>query len=183
MAEPIIPANSDSDEVDPDPFAIGFALLGLLFSGGTYLEARRRRMLSETQRNNEFRTNWFAARRTLIHARRIIEEFATYVAEDGFGSENFLFGTARMNLPRHRVVQLRRVHANAQTTARYMAETLDDLSEFLGPEYQDLIDQIMDKLHEQQLPHSYDAVVILARDAISLYERLLESVGNKEGFS
>lgn len=97
------PIASSNEEVDPDPFAIGFALLGLLFSGGTYLETRRRRMLSETQRNNEFRQKWFNSKRTLIHARRVIEEFETYVAEDGYGNESFLFGTARMNLPRERV--------------------------------------------------------------------------------
>ena len=171
------------EEVDPDPFAIGFALLGVLFSGGTYLETRRRRMLSESQRNNEFRQKWFNCRRTLIHARRVIEEFETYVAEDGYGRESFLFGTARMNLPRERVDQLRRIHANAHTTARHMGDDLDAISEFLGVEYQDLINQIMDKLHEQQLPHSYDAVVILAKDSLSLYERLISRVGENEGFS
>ena len=180
MPDPIIPPDG---EVDPDPFAIGFALLGLLFSGGTYLEARRRRMLSETQRNNEFRQKWFNSKRTLIHARRVIEEFETYVTEDGYGHQSFLFGTARMNLPRERVDQLRRIHANAHTTARYMADNLDDISEFLGVEYQDLINQIMDKLHEQQLPHSYDAVVILAKDAITLYEQLIDEIGRNEGFS
>ena len=180
MPEPIVPPDA---EVDPDPFAIGFALLGLLFSGSTYLEARRRRMLSETQRNNEFRQKWFNSRRTLIHARRVIDEFETYVVEDGYGNQSFLFGTARMNLPRERVDQLRRIHANAHTTARNMADNLDDISEFLGEEYQDLINQILDKLHEQQLPHSYDAVIILAKDAIALYDQLIDSIGKNEGFS
>ena len=36
--------------VDPDPFAIGFSLLGLLVSGGAYLELRRNRILTENQR-------------------------------------------------------------------------------------------------------------------------------------
>ena len=69
--------------VDPDPFAIGFCLLGLLVSGGAYLELRRKRILTENQRTGEFRQTWFQARRTLINARRVVEEFATYVAEDG----------------------------------------------------------------------------------------------------
>lgn len=64
-----------------------------------------------------------------------------------------------------------------------MADNLDDISNFLGAEYQDLINQIMDKLHEQQLPHSYDAVLILARDAIALYNQLIEEIGENEGFS
>ena len=77
----------DHDElVDPGPFAIGF---GLLFSGGAYLESRRRRMLTAQQRDGEFRKAWFHAQRTLIHARRIVEEFATYFAEDGFGDQEF----------------------------------------------------------------------------------------------
>lgn len=64
-----------------------------------------------------------------------------------------------------------------------MADNLDDISEFLGVEYQDLINQIMGKLHEQQLPHSYDAVVILAKDAIVLYEQLIDEIGRNEGFT
>lgn len=182
MTNKDMPLNPN-DEVDPDPFAIGFALLGLLFSGATYLETRRRRILSETQRTNEFRKKWFDCRRTLIHARRVIDEFETYVAEDGYGGQDFLFGTARMNLPRYRVDQLRRLHGNAHTTSRYMADDLDAISEFLGEEYQELIEQIMDKLREQRLPHSYDAVLILAKDAIALYERLIEEIGENEGFT
>ena len=169
--------------VDPDPFAIGFALLGLLFSGGAYLELRRNRILTEQQRTGEFRQTWFQSRRTLIHARRVVEEFATYVAEDGYGSQEFLFGKAKMNLPRSRVDQLRRLHANAQTTASYMADNLDALSEYLDSSYQPLVDEIMEKLEELQLPHSYDAVVLLTRDGVTLYERLINEIGERESFS
>ena len=36
-----------------------------------------------------------------------------------------------MNLPRDRVELLRRLHANCQTTALHMADSLDDISEYL----------------------------------------------------
>ena len=176
--------NGEMDDlVDPDPFAIGFALLGLLVSGGAYLELRRNRILTEQQRTGEFRQTWFKSRRTLIHARRVVEEFATYVAEDGYGSQQFLFGKARLNLPRNRVDQLRRLHGNAQTTASHMADDLDALSEYLDSGYQAMVDEILEKLEELQLPHSYDAVVILARDGVSLYEKLIDEIGRRESFS
>ena len=168
--------------VDPDPFAIGFGLLSLLFSGGAYLESRRRRMLTAQQRGGEFRKTWFHAQRTLIHARRIVEEFATYVAEDGFGDQEFLFGRARMNLPRERVDQLRRLHANCQTTALHMADSLDDLSEFLDSSYSAILDRIQNRLVEIQMPHTYDAVVVLVRDVVALYEELIDGIGKQEGF-
>ena len=174
---------STPELVDPDPFAIGFALLSLLVSGGAYLELRRNRILTENQRTGEFRQTWFQARRTLIHARRVVEEFATYVAEDGYGRQQFLFGRARMNLPRERVDQLRRLHANALTTASYMADNLDALSEFLDSSYQAMVDQIMHKLEELEWPHTYDAVVILAREGVSLYEDLIQAIDADESFS
>ena len=173
----------DPELVDPDPFAIGFSLLGLLISGGAYLEMRRNRILTETQRSGEFRQTWFQARRTLIHARRVVEEFATYVAEDGYGSQEFLFGKARLNLPRDRVDQLRRLHANSLTTASYMADNLDALSEYLDSTYTPLVEEIVNKLVELQIPHSYDAVVLLVRDGVTLYEKLIEEIGQKESFS
>ncbi len=169
--------------VDPDPFAIGFSLLGLLISGGAYLELRRNRILTENQRSGEFRQTWFQARRTLIHARRVVEEFATYVAEDGYGEQEFLFGRARLNLPRDRVDQLRRLHANSLTTASYMADNLDALSEYLDSSYQPMVDDIMEKLIELQLPNSYDAVVLLVRDGVTLYEKLINEIGQRESFS
>ncbi len=168
--------------VDPDPFAIGFALLSLLFSGGAYLEQRRQRMLTQQQRTGEFRTSWFSARRTLIHARRVVEEFATYVAEDGYGGQEFLFGRARMNFTRDRVDALRRLHGNAQNTASHMADDLDALSEFLDAAYAEEVTAIHNKLTDLQLPNTYDAVVVLVRDAIHLYENLIEKIGRQEGF-
>lgn len=178
-----MPGDHNNDElVDPDPFAIGFGLLGLLFSGGAYLESRRRRILTAQQREGEFRKTWFHAQRTLIHARRIVEEFATYVAEDGFGDQEFLFGRARMNLPRDRVEQLRRLHANCQTTALHMADSLDDLSEYLDSSQAPAIEKIQDRLSEIQMPHTYDAVVVLVREVVALYEELIDTIGREEKF-
>lgn len=174
---------SDADGVDPDPFSIGFALMGLLFAGAAYLEARRQRMLTVQQRTNEFRSTWFQARRTLIHARRIVEEFSPYVLEDGYGGSEFLFGRVRLTLERGRVDRIRRLHANAQTTATFMADNLDSLSEFLDAEYQPYIEEIMAKLNEAQLPHTYDAVLLLAREGVALYEALINRVGEVEGFA
>ena len=47
---------------------------------------------------------------------------------------------------------MRRLHANSLTTASYMADNLDPLGEYLDSSYQPMVDEIMEKLIELQLP-------------------------------
>jgi len=174
--------SEQGDLVDPDPFAIAFALLSLVFAGGSYLEMRRQTGFLERQAREDFRTVWYRAKRTLIHAKRITDEFATYVSEESFGNADFLFGTIKLTINQDKAQQFRRIHGNAQTTAMHMADDLDELSTYLSEDYKELVDAIQKKLKAQQLPHSYDAVLILTRDAIELYEKLIEEVGKREKF-
>lgn len=175
------PTPVEEREIDPDPFTIGLGIFAIIISGGGYLEARRQREFIERQAQESFRRAWFEARRTLIHARRAIEEFATYVGEDGYGARAFTFGSVKLTLDRGRAEELRRLHANALTTAKYMADNVDTLADFLGSGYQGIIDQIMQKLTGQQLPKSYDEVVGLAREGLALFETLIQQVGEELG--
>lgn len=126
---------NQQQSVDPDPFGIGFAILSVIFGGAAYLEARRQRQFLERQAKEDFRRVWYDAKRTLIHARRIIEEFATYVSEDTFGGSEFLFGKVRLKVDPERAGQLRRLHANAHVTASHLSDSLDELLAFLDSEY------------------------------------------------
>lgn len=173
---------SDQEE-DPDPFAIGLALFALLFSGGAYLETRLQRQFLERQARESFRSTYYEARRTLIHARRVVEEFATYVTQEGFGVRQFTFGSVQLRLDVGRAQALRRLHGNAHTTAQFLADNLDALADFLGAEYQGFVDEIHTQLRQiTQLPANYDDVVEAARTAITLYERLVNEVGSREKF-
>ena len=174
--------NEEESQIDPDPFGIAFALLGVIFAGGCYLEARRNRQYLERQAKEDFRKIWFRARRTIIHAKRVTEEFATHVQEEAFGKADFIFGTIKLTIDQDKAQQFRRIHGNAQTTAMHMADDLDELSTYLSADYKEQIDAIQNKLKEQTMPHSYDAVLILARDAIELYDKLITEVGKKEEF-
>jgi hypothetical protein len=174
--------NTSNGLVDPDPFAIGFALLGLLFSGGSFLEVRRQRRLAAQRRGEDYRHSWFAARRTLLHARRVTDEFATYVAEFNLGGTEFRFGEARIDVPEGIADQMRRLHGHCMTTAGQMGDRLDALSAFLDSSYEPIVRKIMDRLSEIQMPHSYDAVLILVNDGISLFDELINSIGENEGF-
>ena len=147
------------DLSDPDPFGWGISLLSALFSGASYLETRRQSRITVEEREGRFRRAWFSARRTVIHSRRIVEEFATYVEELGFGSDEFRFGGRRLDLPREVVRDLRRLHANCLMNATHLADDLDDLSEFLDSAYGPAIKLIQDRLTEAQMPHTYDAIV------------------------
>ena len=68
------------------------------------------------------------------------------------------------------------------TTAGQMGDRLDALSGFLDSSYEPIVQKIMEKLSEIQMPHSYDAVLILVNDGIVLFEELIEAIGKKEGF-
>jgi hypothetical protein len=180
--EELLPPSAD-DAIDPDPFAIGFTILGILFAGGSYLETRRQHAFIETQAQNEFRRAWFECRRTLIHARRVVEEFATYVAEDNFGTREFIFGKVRLTVDTGRAQQLKRLHGNAHTTAEHMADDLDRLANFLSAAYQPQIEAINKHLMEMtQLPDRYREVITVARNALVLYEDLVNAVEDAEKF-
>ena len=167
---------------DPDPFAWGLSLLAALFSGASYLEMRRQTRLSEEEREGEFRRTWFSSRRTVIYARRVVEEFATYVAELGLGGSEMKYGRFRLNLDRGMARDIRRLHTNCLMNATHLVDDLDDLSAFLDASYDSTIRRIQDMLTEAQMPHTYDAVIVLVRTGISLYEELLEEIKQKEGF-
>ena len=85
-------------------------------------------------------------------------------------------------MPRETVRDIRRLHANCLNNAMHLADDLDDISEFLDSSYSSLIQRIQDKLTEAQMPHTYDAIVILVKDGVSMYEELIREVGEKERF-
>jgi hypothetical protein len=183
MNDTAVASEDSPSEVDPDPFAIGMGILGILFGGGAYLEARRQRQFVERNSREQFRKAWFDARRTLIHARRVIEEFATYVEEDEFGTQQFAFGRVRLTIDINRAQQLRRLHGNAHVTAEHLADNLDALGDHLGPEYQPKIDAIFDALRAiNQFPADYRSLVVSARRCLALYEELLDEVRSRESF-
>ena len=167
----------------PDPFAWGLSLLAALFSGASYLEMRRQTRLTAEEREGEFRQTWFTARRTMIYSRKVVEEFETYAAELRFGHQEFRYGAGRMNLPRSTVRNLRRLHANCLSNAMHMADDLDEISEYLDSSYSQAIQNIQDKLTEAQIRHTYDAIILVFKDGLRLYEALIDEVGRKEGFA
>ena len=161
------------DKVDPDPFAIGLGLLSLAVSGATFLEARRRWQSQRQQDLNRYRTRWYNAKRTLLRAREVVDEFQSFTSEHRYGKQPFGFGQVRLMLPRAEARRLRSMIGKTNAVTNSMAAHIDALSEFLGPEHQSLIEHIMGKIQENQRPHSYDAVILLARDAIDSFEELL----------
>lgn len=68
------------------------------------------------------------------------------------------------------------------TTANVLTDSLDDLSDFLGAEDQEVIDRILNQLAQIELPSRYSDVIKSARKARDLYAELLTSVGEREDF-
>lgn len=168
--------------VDPDPFTIGLGIFGAVAGGGAFLESRRQRRLLQEQQRGAFRGAWYAARRTLIHFKQQVDEFETYMLEDGYGRHEFRIGTVRLVVDRGRHRALRRLRGQTLITANRLGDNLDDLSEFLGDGYVDEIETILRQLHDMQIPPTYRDVICTAREALDWYGGFLDYVAEQEGF-
>jgi len=180
--EPERPKYADAELFDPDPFTIGLGIFAALAGGGAFLEARRQRQFIERQQKERFRAAWFGARRTLIHFDQVIDEFETYMLEDEYSESAFRIGAVRITVDRGRHQAMRRLKGQAMTTANVLTDTLDDLSDFLGADDQEVIDKILRELAQIELPARYSDVIRSARQARDLYSELLSIVGEREGF-
>ena len=162
--------------VDPDPFSIGLALMGVVFAGATFLEGRRRYALVQQQDRNRFRVRWYQAKHTLLRAREVIGAIEAFTSQYNYGGMEFAYGVVRLPLTRRDAKRLRTMLRTTNTIANSMVAHIDDLSDYIGPEHQETINKMMDKVTENQRPHSYDAVIIVARDAIDLFDELLTAL-------
>lgn len=170
-------------DVDPDPFTIGLAIFSAVAGGGAFLEARRQRHGVERHQRDAFRGAWYNARRTVIFFKRSVDEFETYLLEEGFGRRDFRIGAVRLVVDSQRHHALRRLRGQAFTTANFIGDNLDDLSEHLGRDDQEAIDRILATLSAMRIPERYSDVLRLAREAITLYSEFLEEIDDRQGFT
>jgi hypothetical protein len=175
-------AHDGAELIDPDPFTIGLGIFSAMAGGGAFLETRRSREHVQQQSRDSFRAAWFKARRTLIHFKSQVDEFETYIYEDGYGRKAFRIGAVRLEVDRGRHKSLRRLRGQALVTASHMGDDLDDLSEFLTSDYQEQVDAILNRLGECELPAQYRDLIVVARESIVLYGDLLEAIETGEGF-
>ena len=134
------------------------------------------RVAAERREQDRFRSAWFAARRTVIYFRRQTEEFETYVLGDNFGRKAFRIGSVRLTVDANRHHALRRLKGQTLQTANFMADTLEDLSDFLGQDDQQAVNGILGRLQEIQVPELYRDVIRLCREVADLYADLLGAV-------
>ena len=136
----------------------------------------------QEQQRGAFRGAWYAARRTLIHFKQQVDEFETYMLEDGYGRREFRLGVVRLAVDRGRHRALRRLRGQTLVTANRLGDDLDDLSEYLGDEYVEEIETILRRLHDTQIPPTYRDVIRTAREALDWYGGFLDLVAEREGF-
>jgi hypothetical protein len=168
--------------VDPDPFTIGLGIFGAIAGGGAFLEQRRQRQLVQEQQRGAFRAAWFAARRTLIHFKQQIDEFETYMLEDGYGQRQFRIGSVRLVVDRGRHQAMRRLRGQTLITANRIGDDLDDLSEHLGPEHAEEVQRVLRHLDQITVPETYRSLIHVAREAFAVYEAFLARTAEAEGF-
>jgi hypothetical protein len=182
LLDPVEVEDDETDEVDPDPFTIGLGIFGAIAGGGAFLESRRQRQIIQEQQRSAFRGAWFAARRTLIHFKQQVDEFETYMLEDGYGQREFRIGAVRLTVDRGRHRSMRRLRGQTLVTASHMGDDLDDLSEFLGPEYAERVEEVLNHLQAIDLPDTYGELIRVGREAFGVYQGFLDFMAETEGF-
>lgn len=91
-----------------------------------------------------------------------------------YGEKAFRLSVARLDVPKREVNRLNGIVRKSTKAANEMARTVEELSEFLGPEHQVAVERIVRKAQEAERPHTYDAVLLLVDDAIESFDQLLE---------
>lgn len=170
-------------DIDPDPFGIGIGIFAAMVSGASFLEARRQTRAVVDQQRAAFRAAWFEARRSLIFFQRWMDEFETYVLEDGYGGREFRVGSVRLVLTPRRAQEMKQLRGQTLITAQRLGDDLDDLSNFLGPDDQDTVTSIIGALDDLgRFPERYADLLVQGRAILALYTGLLDAVARRERF-
>lgn len=84
--------------------------------------------------------------------------------EEGYSRREFRIGAVRLTLDRRGHQAMRRMHGQTMNTAQHLADNLDELSEFLGPDDRAKVDAIHENLARiDRLPERYRDVIALSR--------------------
>ncbi len=191
--------HNNNEEIDPDPFVLGLGILTLVFTAGMYLEARRSNkaltgsvdILTSYQNNPQslstrergiYRSRWYESQRALSRGRELVEGYQELIQHYRLEHEAFRFGSSRLRVSRADVRDLQRMATQIGRATSSLATHIDRLSEFLDDEDFQYVESIRDVLEENQQPHSFDAVVLLALRSLDLFDELLGEIGRREGF-
>lgn len=175
--------NTADELIDPDPFSVGLGLVQIFAAGVMFLEARRHSQEIQQGQRDQFVAVYFQAKRSLIFFKRAVDEFETYIFEGGYGRKEFRIGAVRLMFEPNQRHSIRRLHGQILTTANHLADNLDDISEYLGPADQKNVDAIHDRAKGiEAFPDSYRDVISLSREAVQLFQDLLDDVGERENF-
>lgn len=131
-----------------------------------------------------FRAAWYDCRRSVVHLKRNVDEFETYLLEEGFGRKEFRVGSVRLLFgEEHRQRGIRRLQSQVYTTAHVLGDNMDGLSAHLGNEDQDRVQAVLEQLASIEIPERYAEVLRAARTAVEAYNRLLEEIDERERFT
>jgi hypothetical protein len=171
-------------ERDPDPFSLTIAVIAAAFGGAAYLEARRLRRSTADEARTRFRGTWRNARDALDRFERQVARFGEFMAEEQFQDEAVRFGGTQLLVEPARKDDVRALQRQTLTTGSFLTKYLDELSNHLGNEYDQLIARTRGRLAEVgTLPSVYGAVPQQAAAAIDAYRRLLDEIERREAFT
>ena len=179
------PTDQPTTIIDPDPFSVGIAVFGAIAGAGAWLEARRQRSDDQIAQRRNFRATWFACLRSVDFLDSSIRELATHVAEQEFGDRIFRFGSVRIGFTSTRAREsFARLSRQVDITKANLTENFDHLSDYLGPDDAQAINQLMEQLSSEigNFPFDYNSLINSGRIAVQGLREFLQEIGNREGF-
>jgi hypothetical protein len=170
----------------PDPFAVGVGVLAAIVSGASFGETRRMaaRPPRDAAQPAREAAAWYDARRALIALTAAIDEFETYVLEDGLASSAFAPGAARFALTApDRAYRLRLLDERTLDAAFHLADCLHAVAGLLdATDRSALAAPLSAGLRAGGFPDTYGDLVARGRAAVRLYADLLGGVATQAAF-
>ena len=168
---------------DPEPFTIAIGIFGAVVGGVGYIERRLDKRSAKKEKKQEFRAAWRNAEGAVERLERQVGRFEEFIAEQGLSGEPLRYGDHRVVLDPDYKDQVRSLHQQALHTGSFLVKYMDEISNFLDVEYDDVLGRGRLALEALETPpQTYDELLNVMRTTLFSYTELLNEIRDREGF-
>ncbi|MBB3750383.1 hypothetical protein FHT44_002844 [Mycolicibacterium sp. BK634] len=172
---------NDYEEIDPDPFSLGLAIIAAVTGAASWIETRRANKAEAEEQSRQRRAAWYACVRSVEVLEDAVREFGRQVHVREFGGREFRFGGVRITFPNRQAAQeLAELSRRVDASRSDLVSSFDRLSNFLGEEALAQIDELLASTAAalNPLPENYEQVVGAAGRCVINVKRFLAQVGS-----
>jgi hypothetical protein len=170
----------DHEDIDPDPFSLGLAIIGAVTGAASWIETRRANKAEAEEEARQRRAAWYACVRSVVVLEDAIGEFARQVAGRDFGEREFRFGGVRITFPNRQAArEFAELSRRIDGARSDVTTSFDRLSNFLGDEATEQVNDLIGSTENtlKVLPENYIQVLGAASRCVIDIKRFLAQVG------